>query len=75
MQVASLDYSNFVGRIAIGRVFRGDIREGGEYTICKSAGVKKKVKIKKLPFEQKYSVTLMASLLALRLILYMKKVS
>ncbi len=48
MQVASLDYSNFVGRIAIGRVFRGDIHEGQEYTICKSAGVKKKVKIKEL---------------------------
>ena len=28
MQIASLDYSNFVGRIAIGRVFRGDIEEG-----------------------------------------------
>ncbi len=48
MQVASLDYSSFVGRIAIGRVFRGDIHEGQEYTICKSAGVKKKVKIKEL---------------------------
>jgi GTP-binding protein len=48
MQIASLDYSSFVGRIAIGRVFRGDIYEGREYTICKSAGVKKKVKIKEL---------------------------
>lgn len=48
MQVASLDYSNFVGRIAIGRVFRGEIIEGGEYTMCRSAGKKDKVRIKEL---------------------------
>ncbi|MGC9343496.1 MAG: translational GTPase TypA [Bacteroidales bacterium] len=48
MQIASLDYSNFVGRIAIGRVFRGDIYEGREYTLCMKAGVKNRVKIKEL---------------------------
>lgn len=48
MQIASLDFSSFVGRIAIGRVFRGDIQEGGEYTICQSAGNKSKIKIKEL---------------------------
>ncbi|MBE0654850.1 MAG: GTP-binding protein, partial [Bacteroidales bacterium] len=48
MQIASLDYSNFVGRIAIGRVFRGDIFEGMEYTLCQKAGKKSKVKIKEL---------------------------
>jgi GTP-binding protein len=48
MQVASLDYSNFVGRIAIGRAFRGDIEEGKEYTLCQKAGVKRKVKVKEL---------------------------
>lgn len=48
MQVASLDYSNFVGRIAIGRVFRGNVEEGKEYTLCQKAGVKKKVKVKEL---------------------------
>ncbi|MBE0676244.1 MAG: translational GTPase TypA [Bacteroidales bacterium] len=48
LQVTSLDYSSYVGRIAIGRVFRGDITEGEEYTLCKKAGVKKKVKIKEL---------------------------
>lgn len=48
MQIASLDYSNFVGRIAIGRIFRGDLLEGSEYTICRKAGVKIKVKIKEL---------------------------
>lgn len=48
MQIASLDYSNFVGRIAIGRVFRGDIYEGREYSLCRKAGVKSKIKIKEL---------------------------
>ena len=48
LQVTSLDYSSYVGRIAIGRVLRGDIREGEDYTLCKKAGVKKKVRIKEL---------------------------
>ncbi len=48
MQVASLDYSSFVGRIAIGRVFRGDIVEGQEYALCKRDGSTKKVKVKEL---------------------------
>jgi len=48
MQIASLDYSNFVGRIAIGRLFRGDLEEGKEYTLCKKAGKKKVIKIKEL---------------------------
>ncbi len=48
MQVASLDYSNFVGRIAIGRVFRGDIEEGKEYMLCRRDGSMKKSKVKEL---------------------------
>ncbi len=48
MQIASLDYSNFVGRIAIGRVFRGDIYEGSDYTLCQKAGQKIKIKVKEL---------------------------
>lgn len=48
LQITSLDYSSYVGRIAIGRVFRGVIREAGDYTLCKKAGVKKKVRIKEL---------------------------
>jgi len=35
MQVASLDFSSYVGRIAIGRVFRGDITAGLDYTRAK----------------------------------------
>jgi GTP-binding protein len=48
MQITSLDYSKFVGRIAIGRIFRGDLEENKDYTICKQGGVKKKVRIKEL---------------------------
>ncbi|MFW5645116.1 MAG: translational GTPase TypA [Bacteroidota bacterium] len=48
MQIASLDYSSFIGRIAIGRVFRGDLYESREYTLCRKAGQKSKVKIKEL---------------------------
>jgi len=48
MQITSLDYSKFVGRIAIGRIFRGDLEEGKEYTLCKAGGVRKKVRIKEL---------------------------
>lgn len=48
MQVASLDYSSYVGRIAIGRVFRGEIETGKEYTLCKKNGAAKKVKVKEI---------------------------
>ena len=48
MQVASLDYSNYVGRIAIGRVFRGDIHSLTDYTLCKKNGSRGKVRIKEL---------------------------
>ncbi|MBV6484238.1 MAG: GTP-binding protein TypA/BipA [Flavobacteriales bacterium] len=48
MQITSLDYSKFVGRIAIGRIFRGDLEENKDYILCKNGGVKKKVRIKEL---------------------------
>jgi GTP-binding protein len=48
MQITSLDFSAFVGRIAIGRVFRGDLEEGKDYILCKKDGSKKKVRIKEL---------------------------
>lgn len=48
MQIASLDYSTFVGRIAIGRVFRGTIKEGMPVMLCKKDGVFKKTRIKEL---------------------------
>jgi GTP-binding protein len=48
MQIASLDYSNYVGRIAIGRVFRGEILTLNDYTLCKKDSTFKKVRIKEL---------------------------
>ncbi len=48
MQITSLDYSSFTGRIAIGRIFRGDLFEGKEYILCKKDGSKVKTKIKEL---------------------------
>lgn len=47
MQITSLDFSPFVGRIAIGRVFRGDLEEGKDYMLCKK-DKNKKVRIKEL---------------------------
>ncbi|MCD6202262.1 MAG: translational GTPase TypA [Bacteroidales bacterium] len=48
MQISALDYSNFVGRIAIGRVFRGNLDSGKEYLLCKRDGTMKSVKVKEL---------------------------
>ncbi|UYZ57529.1 translational GTPase TypA [Hymenobacter latericus] len=48
MQVTSLDYSAFVGRIAIGRVHRGTLKEGANMSLMKADGSIKKVKIKEL---------------------------
>ncbi len=47
MQITSLDYSTFTGRIAIGRVFRGDLEVGKDYSLCTVNGVHK-VRIKEL---------------------------
>jgi GTP-binding protein len=48
LQVTSLDYSNFVGRIAIGKVYRGEIQENKDYVLCKKDGANKKVRVKEL---------------------------
>jgi GTP-binding protein len=48
MQITSLDFSSFTGRIAIGRVFRGDLEVGKDYSICKADGSVKKIRIKEL---------------------------
>jgi len=48
MQITSLGFSKFLGRIAIGRIYRGDLEVGKDYTICKSGGNKKKIRIKEL---------------------------
>ncbi len=48
MQITSLDYSSYVGRIAIGRVYQGMIEEGKTYGLSKRDGSVVKVKIKEL---------------------------
>jgi GTP-binding protein len=48
MQITSLDYSSFKGRIAIGRVYRGDLELGKEYSLCQEDETFKKSKIKEL---------------------------
>jgi len=48
MQVTSLEYSSFVGRIAIGRVYKGTLKEGAVMGLCKKDGSVKQVKIKEL---------------------------
>ena len=48
MQITSLDFSSFTGRIAIGRVFRGELEDNKDYMLCKRDGSTKKVRIKEL---------------------------
>lgn len=48
MQITSLDYSSYVGRIAIGRVYQGTIEEGKTYGLSKKDKSLSKVKLKEL---------------------------
>jgi len=47
-QVTSLDYSSFVGRIAIGRVYQGTLEEGKSMGLTKADGSVQRVRIKEL---------------------------
>ena len=46
--ITSLDYSNYTGRIAVGRVHRGTLKDGMNITICHRDGTQEKTKIKEL---------------------------
>jgi len=48
MLITSLDYSSYVGRIAVGRVHRGTLREGQEVALCKRDGTVSKMRIKEV---------------------------
>ena len=48
MLITSLDFSNYVGRIAVGRVHRGTIREGQELGLCKKDGTVTRQRVKEL---------------------------
>jgi GTP-binding protein len=48
MQITSLDYSSFLGRIAVGKVARGVIKEGQQIALMQADGAIKKMKVKEL---------------------------
>jgi GTP-binding protein len=48
IQITSLDYSSFIGRIAVGRVFRGIIKENMPVSVVKRDGRIQKSRIKEL---------------------------
>jgi GTP-binding protein len=48
MQITSLDYSSFLGRIAIGKVSRGVIRENQQVALMQADGTIRKSKVKEL---------------------------
>ena len=48
MLITSLDYSNYTGRIAVGRVHRGTLKEGMNITIAHRNGEMEKTKIKEI---------------------------
>ena len=48
MLITSLDYSSYTGRIAVGRVHRGTLKEGMNITLAKRDGTLVKSKIKEL---------------------------
>ncbi|MBS1688989.1 MAG: translational GTPase TypA [Bacteroidetes bacterium] len=48
LQITSLDYSTFLGRIAIGKITRGVIKEGQNVMLCKQDGSMVRSKVKEL---------------------------
>jgi GTP-binding protein len=48
LQITSLDYSSFLGRIAVGKVSRGSIKEGQPVSLVQSDGTIKKTRVKEL---------------------------
>jgi len=48
MQITSLDYSSFLGRIAVGKVSRGILKEGQQIALMQADGSSKKSKVREL---------------------------
>ena len=48
MLISSLEYSPYVGRIAVGRITRGELKAGMNITLCKRYDIMQKQKIKEL---------------------------
>ena len=48
LQITSLDYSSFLGRIAVGKVTRGEIKEGQAFILARADGDMVRSKVKEL---------------------------
>lgn len=48
MLITSLDYSSYTGRIAVGRIHRGTLKDGQNITICHRDGSQERTRIKEL---------------------------
>ena len=48
LQVSSLDYDDYVGRLGIGRVVRGTIKQGEQIAVSKRGGTVEKARVSKL---------------------------
>ncbi len=48
MQITSLDYSSFLGRIAVGKVARGSLKESQQIALLQADGSNRKMRIKEL---------------------------
>ncbi len=48
MQITSLDYSSFLGRIAVGKVSRGSIKENQQVVLMQADGTIRKIKVREL---------------------------
>ena len=63
MLITSLDYSPYVGRIAVGRVHRGILREGMDVSLVKRDRSVVKTRIKELQYFEKFDAIFVLSLL------------
>ena len=48
MIITSLDYSNYIGRIAVGKLHRGILKAGMPFSLCKKDGKFERMRIKEL---------------------------
>ena len=48
MQITSLDYSSFLGRIAVGKISRGSLKEGQQVVLMQADGTNRKTKVREL---------------------------
>ena len=47
-QANNLDYNDYVGRLAIGRIVSGELRSGGLYTLCRLDGSQVECKVNQM---------------------------